>query len=588
MIAALFYLQVHSLKNRMLSRLRRLKRPKYLAGAVAGGLYMYWFFLRPWIGPGRHAASVSPTIPVELGPAFEHLAAGGLLAILFLAWIWPHKRAALEFSEAEVAFLFPAPVTRRTLVHYKLLKSQAAILLSAFFVTLFSGRLSRGSAGGTYYAGLWLLLSTINLHLLGCSFGQTMLLDRGISSRKVRFAILALVAAVLGATFLWIRHAVVPPSAEVFASLRSLAEYIQQVCLSGPLPFLLYPFRLAVRPMLAANGHAFLLALGPALALLALHYGWVMASDVAFEEASVEAARRRAEKIAAVRAGKDPFAAATTKRRHKPPFRLHPTGPRFIALLWKNLIAAGQMFTLRLWLILAWVAIMMAIMASLMTERSGILVVVGVFALGLFAMSLIMGPQLLRADLRQDMAAADLLKTYPLRGWHVVLGEILAPALILTGAQWLLLVVALGASGAGPSGQRFPFVHRAAFGVAIALIAPLLNVVSLLIQNAAVLVFPAWVQLGPGAQGGIEVMGQRLIFLGGQILAVLLALVPAAVLATIIFFVGKYLAGLVVAVPAAGAAGALVLAVEAGFGVWALGGLFERFDLSAEPAESGV
>jgi hypothetical protein len=33
---------------------------------------------------------------------------------VLLAWMIPHERAALTFTEAEVAFLFPAPVTRRT------------------------------------------------------------------------------------------------------------------------------------------------------------------------------------------------------------------------------------------------------------------------------------------------------------------------------------------------------------------------------------------------------------------------------------------------------------------------------------------
>jgi hypothetical protein len=38
MISALFYLQFHSVKNRLRLRFRRLKQPKYLAGAFVGGL----------------------------------------------------------------------------------------------------------------------------------------------------------------------------------------------------------------------------------------------------------------------------------------------------------------------------------------------------------------------------------------------------------------------------------------------------------------------------------------------------------------------------------------------------------------------
>ena len=54
-----------------------------------------------------------------------------------------------------------------------------------------------------------------------------------------------------------------------------------------------------------------------------------------------------------------PSAPATGRRRRRnpsasaPPFKLRPTGPPAVALLWKNLISAGQAFTLRIWISLA-------------------------------------------------------------------------------------------------------------------------------------------------------------------------------------------------------------------------------------------
>jgi hypothetical protein len=41
MIQALLYLQLCSLWNRIATRLRRLKQPKYLASALVGGAYFY-------------------------------------------------------------------------------------------------------------------------------------------------------------------------------------------------------------------------------------------------------------------------------------------------------------------------------------------------------------------------------------------------------------------------------------------------------------------------------------------------------------------------------------------------------------------
>ena len=58
MIGALFYLQFHSTWNRLLTRVKRLKKPKYLIGAVAGGVYCYFYFFR-FLFSGRRSASLS-------------------------------------------------------------------------------------------------------------------------------------------------------------------------------------------------------------------------------------------------------------------------------------------------------------------------------------------------------------------------------------------------------------------------------------------------------------------------------------------------------------------------------------------------
>ena len=114
-----------------------------------------------------------------------------LLTILLLAWIIPHQRAALTFTEAEVAFLFPAPISRRGLIHFKLLRSQTAILFTTLLLTLVTNRF--GGKAWIHAAGWWLIFSTLNLHLLGSSFARTMLLDRGITNWQRRLGILALV-----------------------------------------------------------------------------------------------------------------------------------------------------------------------------------------------------------------------------------------------------------------------------------------------------------------------------------------------------------------------------------------------------------
>jgi hypothetical protein len=107
--------------------------------------------------------------------------------------------------------------------------------------------------------------------------------------------------------------------------------------------------------------------------------------------------------------------------------------------------------------------------------------------------------------------------------------------------------------------------------------------ISFLIPNAAVLLFPAWFQSGQDATQGLEATGQRLIFALGQFLVFLVALVPAALAFAIVFFVVKMALPWPLAVPLGAVPACLVLAAEAAVGIGMLGKVFEKFDLSAEP-----
>jgi hypothetical protein len=578
MISALLYLQFHSIKNRTVMRITRLKQPKYLLGAVVGGLYFYWYFFRTIFTAPRRGQSLALFASPDNQVLFESVGALALLVILLLAWIIPHQRAALTFTEAEVAFLFPAPISRRALIHFKLLRSQTAILFTTLLLTLVTNRL--GGHSWIRAVGAWLILSTVNLHLLGSSFAVTMLLDRGISTWQRRLGILALVAVLTGAVIFWGRQTLPAFDLSRSSDLQSVKDYIQQILAAGPAPYLLYPFRLVIRPILASNALAFLYALGPALALMLLHYAWVVRSNVAFEEASVQASRKLAEKFAAVRSGNWQAAQKQPKSK-RPPFTLRPTGPPAVALLWKNLISAGQAFTLRIWISLAAFALCATLLMKQTSGGSGLRPMLGMIAAMLMFWSVLIGPQLLRQDFRQDLPLADLLKTYPLRGWQLALGELLAPAVALTCIQWLLLMVMLVLFWR-TSGGALSWPDWLGVGFGAALVMPMLNLIILQIPNAAALAFPAWFQSTKGASQGIEATGQRLIFMIGQLLVLLATLIPAAALFAGVFFLARILLATAIAIQLASIAAAIVLGVEATFGVMLLGWLFDRFDVSAE------
>ena len=335
---------------------------------------------------------------------------------------------------------------------------------------------------------------------------------------------------------------------------------------------------------MSGNPTAFVQALGPSLVVLALHYLWVVRADVAFEEASLEASKRHAARTTALREGR--WQNIRPARRRRDPFPLSPTGPPAMAILWKNLLSAVQLFNIRVGLaLLIWSVAMgsgLGLGAGRMLWPQVLGTVAGVVALW----SVVLGPQFVRQDFRQDLAAADLLKMYPLHGWQMALGELLAPALILTVVQWVLIALAATLLHGGPgegwaedatSGYRQTPVVPA---ISAAIVVGPLNLVSLLIPNAAALLLPAWFA-GPttgGATRGIEVMGQRLIFLLAQFAALAAAMVPAALAGFVVYALVSGPATL----PAAALVAALVFAAEAAGGLALLGYWFEAFDLSAE------
>ena len=579
MIAALFYLQYHSTRNRLVTRFKRLKQPKYLIGAIAGGLYFYFYFFRylfrTQAGGGHSPAMV--TIPPEYLPLAESLGALVLFVIVVLAWLIPHERAALTFTEAEVAFLFPAPVTRRTLIHFKLLRSQMRILFSALLLTLFSRRF--GGNAWIHAVGWWLILSTLNLHFLGASFARTLLLDHGVSNRLRRLLVFALATSLITFVWLWAKRTLPAMPPVDAANLTTILNYAQLVLAAGPAGYLLYPFHLLVRPFFAPDAIALLTALVPALLLFLLHYVWVVSSDMAFEEASVEASQKLATRLAAVRAGN--WHAAGEKKAKRAWFQLASTGPAVTALMWKNLIGVGQIFSARLWIILCIVVVALVAGFGGSARAQNFSTLAAIIIAVVLGYSLLLGPQLLRLDFRQDLPMADILKTFPLRGWQIALGEILAPVVVLAGFQWLLLLAGFALVLFLPGKYEGLML---AIGISAACLLPVLDFLLLLIPNAAVLLFPSWIQAGKDSPRGIEATGQRLVFAVGQMLVLLLALVPAALVFAIVYFSLKLVLGPIAPVPIASLAAALVLAVEASLGVRLLGRLFERFDVTEEPA----
>jgi hypothetical protein len=361
-----------------------------------------------------------------------------------------------------------------------------------------------------------------------------------------------------------------------FAFLPALGEAATQ-----PLPAALtYPFRLMVRPLLASSVSEWITALWPALILLALHYVWVVRSDTAFEEAAAAVSLQKAQALSARRSG-GVYASGTPARTTSPLFPLAPVGWPAGAILWKNLVAVTRTRRVRN------VALALlaggGIVALLSFEPEGTLAqIAGWFALTWAAAMLVIGPQWVRNDLRGDLLKLDLLRSYPIRGGSLVLAEVTASALVLTFAQLSLLMIGYLAF-LGDQVMEPDLAGRTLLLLAAFVFLPGVNLLGMLIQNGAALLYPAWVRLGSGRPAGVEALGQNLLMMlvFGALLALLL-LLPVAIGGGA-FLLLRPAINEWAALPAT----ALVLgtvAFEAALLLDWLGKIFERTD----PAEVGV
>ena len=582
-VNALGYLVTRSFVNGVLFRLRRLRQPKYLLGAILGAAYFYFYF-------GRFLAVSRMPWGAESGPASPHgLEIGAAIlfvATIVLSWILPASRAAIAFTEAEIAFLFPAPITRRTLVIMRLVKSQFALLLFSAFMTLLSGRFHLGSEVWMRIGGWWVIMNTLNMHRLGASFALQRLRERGMADGKRRvLVVLVLVAFVALVEFM---RRSLPPPPDLATALRGggeITNYIVQLLHTGPLRYVLAPFKLIVAPNFAHEGVTFLRALLPALGIMALHFIWVVRADVSFEDASIEAAKKRAAFLAARGRGELRARGKSDKAR-TPLWRLRPTGFAPIAFIWKSLLKSGGRRTLGRWA--AFFAVLAAGAFALgrvedLTEP----LVVTAFIIGggcyiALLISFVMIGQLSAAQLRQGIATMDLLKTYPIPGWQIALGELAGPVLLGSLMQWCSLGIGLMLhSIAPPLHSHLGTIAAVAGGIALLL--PIFNLSTAILPCAGALLYPGWFRPQESTGPGIENTGMKLILGIAQLLAVVVAMIPVVFFGAVAFFaVAKFTTATEWPALAAGGTALLILAMETGLGIAWLGSLYDEFDVSSE------
>jgi ABC-2 type transport system permease protein len=602
MVGALLFLRLTSLRNLVAHRLGRLRQPKYLLGAAFAVAYFYYFVFRRIGAAGTAAAfagqDARTTGMIAAGFICGVLCVIGVVRVAY-AWIAPPEKPGLAFTEAEIAFLFPAPITRRALIHYRLLSAQMGILFSAVLITVVFNR--SGYMGGhraLHAVGWWVILSTIDLHVNGTNLTLGYLREKSSHFNLWRVAAVAAIAlylaAVYRAGFGAVNSAFSAQGAR--GGMNGLIDALRQ---SQAFHWLTLPFRIVLGPYLAVTYADFALALGPALAVLGLHYWWVSSSQVRFEEGSIAIAARRAAMRGAMQRGESLKLGGKAKALPGP-FPLPPRGLPEVAFLWKNLLSLrssifsrrslGIVIGIGVWAYFGVQPLMRA--RGLDRDNDAVGFVVLTLCAVVAGYTLILGPQIARQDLRSDLPNADLLKTYPMEGWRLALGELLAPTAILTAILWVTILAAAAAFDTGGRIEWLTSAVRATVVLCLGLTAPILCMIQLIVPNTIMVLMPGWYQASRTRGGGVEMFGQRLMFGLLQLMFALLVIVPAAGAAAIIlgaaFGWNQFLSGMGLhispspAVVLATLAAVLILMGEAAVGLWFLGERFERFDLSTE------
>jgi ABC-2 type transport system permease protein len=570
MIGVFAYLTWRSAHNRISRQLRHLRSPRYLAALLLGVAYLWFMIL------GQRPTPTAGEMPDP--EVVELLGALALLGAVAWGWVFGVERRVLTFTPAEVTFLFSGPVSRSGLIQFKLLRSQLLILFNALLWTLILSRERFGVSAWLRVISIWVILTTLSFHRLGASFVRTSLAEHGRLGLKHRLVSLVVLGLVLiGLT--WSVADALPGiiaagHGDVGSLLRASADAAQHPLARA----VTYPFRIMMRPLAANTVAEWLAALWPAVIVLLLHYIWVVRSDSAFEETAAELSLQRARALSQSTTQRSRMGAYGISR---PVLRLGTSGWPAGAILWKNLVAVTRTRRVRSAALTLGVA--GAIVTALSFDPDGNLAeIAGWLAVTWAALTIMTGPQYVRNDLRGDLLKLDLLRSYPLRGWSVVLAEAAASTLMLTVIQFALLTLAylafLGNTTMLPDLEERTLLLLASF-----VCLPAINLLGMLIQNGAALLFPAWVRLGSGRMAGVEALGQNLLMMIAFVALLAVTLIVPVAIAGGGFLLLRPVLDNWAAMPAT-ALGLLVVGFEAALMVDWLGRVFERTD----PATAGI
>lgn len=558
-----------TLKNSILQRLRRLREPRYLIGAIAGAAYFWFLFFRRAMGAHSGNGKLIMMKTLAVSPVVADVASVVLLLLMITAWALPADSGGLEFTETEIAFLFPAPLRRRDILLYKIVRAQPQALFSALIMTVL-GWWRHG-----LFIGVWAAISVLGVYFTLVSLGRARL-------RLMRIGFLARLAGVAAivAGLFWIAKSEV--SAINFRALKNAPQVMNALSVPFEKPLIrtiLFIPHLIASAAIPRSVGMLAISVPAALALGVTFFFIANALNVSFEEASIATSQKRAARKDRARSQRS--GSFVMFRRAPAPFRLQETGPVEVAVVWKNLIALMRNS-------IAWVVVFASIMAfmlalALWSHETTTYTAIGSMLIFMACLFPLMGPNVFTNDLRLDIPRLEVLKSYPISGERLIAAEIAAPLLVISILEMLFATSASIMIGMGEVHKYTKLVATPQFIVVVLLLTLPVCAMQLLIRNAIPVLFPAWAMRSKDEPRGFVAMGQRIVTLAGNLFVLAVAMIPAAIVFLPSLWVAfKFFAGSPVLVAVATMPAVAVILAEVWFGVKALGAQFEQLDISNE------
>lgn len=574
MIGTFALVTLQSFVNRIVSRLKRLRNPRYLVGAIAGLAYFYFVVFRRSGSLHRGNARVA-FARLGFGDLGIDIVAVVVLLLALLAWAFPGDEGGIELSEAEIAFLFPAPLRLRDILLYKVIRSQPQIMITSTIALFFGAR--------GWFFGTWAAFTVAQLYATMTSLGRARLRVAGIG-------FLARLGAVLGVATLLVWYGWVTAGAVLrtiggndykeVVSHTGAFDRLHQLLTHGLPAVLLFLPRLFAGAIFPASIGSLAINIGGLVVLAIVFFLIAARLNVSFQEGSIAAAQKRlarAARMQGFRGGRN----VTFKRMPVPSLR--PTGPVETAIVWKNVVALLR-------LSVAWVVIFLAIYLFMLGQAvwwhdHNVTATIG-FVLACFGgMFVFVGPGVFANDLRLDFGRMEVLKSYPITGERLIAAEIAAPLVIVAGLELLFLATSalLLNLGGGPGNHKLSFLASAQFVIIALLITIPVCALQLVIRNSIPVLFPAWAGRSKEEPRGIAFTGQRIVMLIGNLFVLGLALIPAGLVLVPSMWVSMHwFSGHPAAIAIATMPAVFTLGVEVWLAIKALGAQFDQLDVSNE------